>query len=130
MNASQRASCSSATHSFGWCACAMWPGPQMIVGIVGVVEQRGLGAERHLADVRRRRCTRSPSAAIVAAVVRVEAGQRRQRVELDVRVGGDRVHLRQEARGERPHVGEERVGIVERQVADLEVERSSRAARC
>ena len=32
MNASQRASWSSVTHSFGWCACAMWPGPQITAG--------------------------------------------------------------------------------------------------
>ena len=31
MNVSQRASCSSDTHSLGWCACSMCPGPQMIV---------------------------------------------------------------------------------------------------
>ena len=33
MNASQRASCSTLTHSFGWCACAMCPGPQMMAGM-------------------------------------------------------------------------------------------------
>jgi len=32
MNASQRASWSSVTHSFGWCACAMCPGPQITAG--------------------------------------------------------------------------------------------------
>ena len=33
MNASQASSWSCATHSSGWCAWAMWPGPQMIVGM-------------------------------------------------------------------------------------------------
>ena len=33
MKASQRASWSRLTHSFGWCACSMWPGPQMTAGI-------------------------------------------------------------------------------------------------
>ena len=33
MNASQRPSCSSDTHSLGWCACSMWPGPQITVAI-------------------------------------------------------------------------------------------------
>ena len=33
MKVSQPASCSSVTHSLGWCACSMWPGPQITVGI-------------------------------------------------------------------------------------------------
>src|SRR6185312_11770412 len=33
MNASQRPSCSRLTHSFGWWACPMCPGPQITAGI-------------------------------------------------------------------------------------------------
>ena len=95
----------------------------MIAGIAGVVEQRRLGAERHLAVV--------VGAVAFAAelgdravAVRVESRHRRQRVELDMRVGGDLAHLRQEAVRVRLDLGEQLVGIVERQMANLEVERA------
>ncbi len=121
MNASQRASCSSVTHSFGWCACAMWPGPQMIVGIAApwnsdasVPNDTLPWSLRAVAGLAER--------GDVRFAVRVEAGHRRQRVELDVGVRGDLAHLRQEALRVGLHLGEERVRIVERQVADLEVE--------
>lgn len=32
MKRSHQASCSSVTHSLGWCAWAMWPGPHTMVG--------------------------------------------------------------------------------------------------
>ena len=123
MNASQRASCSSATHSLGWCACAMWPGPQIIVGIAGAWNSEASVPN----DTLPAPCVplqRVAERGDLAAVVRVEAGQRRQRVELDARVRRNRVHRGQEARGVALHFGEQRVGIVERQMAELEIERA------
>ncbi len=54
--------------------------------------------------------------------MRVEAGQRRQLVELDVRIRGDTAHFRQEALRVGAHFREQLVRVVERQVADLEIE--------
>ena len=77
MNASHCASCSSATHSFGWCACAMWPGSADDRRDRGVVEQRCLGAERYLAEVARAAASASQLGDLAVAVG-VEARSRRQ----------------------------------------------------
>ena len=90
-------------------------------GNAGVVEQRSLGAEGHLVEDR----------AVVAATAelgdlavgaRVEAGQGGQLFERDAGVGGDGVHFGKEARGVGLDLAKEHVGIVERQMAELEPE--------
>ena len=110
MNASQRASCSSATHSFGWCACAMSPGPHMHRGIIARWNSDGLGAERHLADARACRCILSKRGDR-AAVVRVESRQRRQLRRTRCTVAGSTACIAGRKRAaKRLDVGEERSG--------------------
>ena len=64
MNASHSASCSSVTHSLGWCACAMCPGPQMIAGMPLLWKMRRLGAEGNLAELLRAWLQALPNSAI------------------------------------------------------------------
>ena len=123
MNASHCATCSMATHSFGWCACAMWPGPQMIVGIAAPWNSDASVPNDTLPHVG------VPLQAWPSAVIALPSCVSKpgsvDRWSNSMHVSGvDRVHRRQEARRERLDLGEERVGIVERQVADLEVERA------
>jgi hypothetical protein len=73
------------------------------------VEQRRLGAERHLADIRVA-VARVAERRDLAAVVRVESGERGQVIERDVRAAVDRVHRGQEARGELLDVADEASG--------------------
>ena len=88
-----------------------------------VVEQRGFGAVGDL--VRRvRLAARAADVGDRVAAVIVEAGQGRDVVELDVRCRIDRVHRRQVRLRVAFDVGDERIGIVERQVTDLEFERA------
>ena len=94
MNASQRASCSRLTHSFGWCACSMWPGPQMTAGIDALWNSAASVPNDTLCVACASLHARPIVGDRVAAVV-VEARQRRQVVELDVRCRVDRVHRRQ-----------------------------------
>ena len=125
MKASQRASWSSETHSFGWCACAMWPGPQMIGRDAGAVEQRRLGAERHLADVLRRVAARAPSAVTSLPSCVSKPGSVERCVEFDVRARDrPRASSAGSCAAKRLDVREEASRIVERQVAELEVERA------
>ena len=121
MNVSQRASCSSETHSLGWCACSMCPGPQMIVEMSALWNKRRLGAERHLAEVVRATADLAEFGDLAAAV-RVEPGHGRKLVELDIGRGTDGVHVRQQCRGKALDLGQQCVRIVEGQVPEFEIE--------
>ena len=121
MNDSQSASCSSAIHSFGWCACSMCPGPQMIAAISlpwnsdASVPKETLPRSCDPLQAR-------PSSAISRRSVRIEARAGRQGIEFDMGVARHRVHFGQQRRGKTPDLGKQRIGIVERQVPELEIE--------
>ena len=87
MNDSQSASCSSDTHSFGWCACSMCPGPQMIVAISLPWNSDASVPNETLPQVVRS-AAGAPELGDFAAAVRVEARACADKcVEFDVGVG-------------------------------------------
>src|SRR6478736_9477534 len=67
---------------------------------------------------------RSPDVGNRVATVVVESRQRRELVELDVSGRIDRLHRRYERLRMAPDVREKGIRVVERQVADLELERA------
>ena len=117
------ASCASDTHSSGWWAWAMWPGPQITVGIAGVVEPRRLGAERHLA-VAGRPLQARPSAAMSLSPAVSKPGIVDSRSNSMKLSGSTALHLGQGVLRVRLDFAKELVRIVERQMADLELERA------
>src|SRR5262249_45721510 len=87
----------------------------------GVVKQRCFAAEGYLADLARS-AEQLSQLAELAAAVSIEAGQGRELLELDESRGIHGMHLGEQRGGETLELREKLVRIVERQVAELEVE--------